>query len=168
MKKFKLVAIILTLVFIYPVIVYASNRPEFAGQKAGQAKELKKIEKVEKSRLVKDAKGQRSLEKEARKANKAAGKLEKKANKLTGRENALTRGKGKKIGLKRVVSDDAQGNYQPGKQGRENAISRITSIIEKMPKKAYDGLVKAVQVIGRFFGVVSDDQNQESQNQTVA
>jgi len=49
------------------------------------------------------------------------------APKLTGRENALTRGKGKKTGLKRITSPTApgMGNGKASKlRGRENALTR--------------------------------------------
>lgn len=136
MKKVKTIGIILLLVCVFPVIVYASNRPGLTGHKADGGKKTIKIEKTK-----------------AVKAAKKAVKVERKADKLTGGENALTRGEGKKIGLRRVVSEDAQGNYQPGKAGRQNAISKITSFIGRLPEQAVDGLTRAIAAIGRFIGV---------------
>lgn len=144
-KFIKIVSVVIILIFI-PTSVLAKGRGE-NNRSGGEVKKTGKAEKVIKKQ---EKKAEKLLKKEEKKKEKEL----RKANKLTGRENALTRGKGNKYGLKRVVSEDATGNYE---KGRKNAISKISELINKLPSNAYDGLKNAIISIGKFIGVVPEE-----------
>lgn len=166
-KFLKTLCVIFILVFV-PTVVLAQGGGENS-RSGGEAKKTGKAEKViekqkkNEERVIKkqEKKAEKTLKKEqkvnektAKKGLKKKEKELRKANKLTGRENALTRGKGNKYGLKRVVSEDATGKYE---KGRKNAISKISELIKRLPSNAYDGLKNAIISIGKFLRIVPEE-----------
>lgn len=154
-KCIKFICVLISLVIIFPAIVSAKEK----GKSIGKPTQTEK--KVEKSNINKKVNEERAVKGQEKKAEKLQQREMKKkerelkkANKLTGRENALTRGKGNKYGLKRVVSEDATANYE---KGRKNAISKISDLIKELPSEAYDGLKNAIISIGKFIGVVPEE-----------